>query len=745
MSPRRHPVPAPARVGLVVLGLLTLAVTLVGAARPASAATGVRLPDDGRVLLVSVPRLTWNLVDAIRPPAIGAFVDDAGVASLSVRTIGPVTTAGEGYATIGAGNRATASTLDDGLAFEPGEEVAGTLAGALFERRTGRPPDGAAVVQVAIGAIHRSNDRLLYGAEAGTLGTALADAGRSAAVVGVADTIAGDGRVLLQRQAALAVMDRDGRVAGGRTTGLLVDDPVAPGGLRMDGAAVLAAARDALAEHDVVLVELSDLDRVDADRPVMTAEAYRQRRRDAVEAADAVFAELLAQVDLTRDLVVLLAPAAPRGRDQLTVFALDGPGVPSGDARSATTRRPGYVTLPDVAPTLLHALRVAIPDEVTGTRITVEPGSLQPHDMAVANTEALFRNEVVGPMSVTYIVVQVVVYGLAVVALTGQRSRLRPWVQIAALTVLAVPLVAFLSGLVRVDGLGVAAYVVAVMASAVWPLRRVHLLLPPLLLVAANLLLQLVDVASGGWLQLDTPFGYSPIVAGRFAGFGNLAFALVAMAAIVTATGVWGLPRQSVAPARDRWLVAAGAVLGLTLVMDGLPAFGSDVGGVLSATPAFAVTMALLGGWRIGWRRLLVVGLVTLAVVTAFALADLARPEDSRTHLGRFVAQLLDGEGGTILRRKLQANVSILTSSVWTYVIPAALAFLAFLTARRTGFMRRLLDRVPGAEACVVGGLTAGALGFALNDSGVAIPAMMFGILLPHLAYLVLATERRPG
>ena len=31
-----------------------------------------------------------------------------------------------------------------------------------------------------------------------------------------------------------------------------------------------------------------------------------------------------------------------------------------------------------------------------------------------------------------------------------------------------------------------------------------------------------------------------------------------------------------------------------------------------------------------------------------------------------------------------------------------------------------------------------GVLGFALNDSGVAVPAMMLGVLLPYLTYLLL-------
>ena len=67
---------------------------------------------------------------------------------------------------------------------------------------------------------------------------------------------------------------------------------------------------------------------------------------------------------------------------------------------------------------------------------------------------------------------------------------------------------------------------------------------PALVLVKANWLLQVVDVALGSRLQLNTPFGYSPIVAGRFQGFGNLAFAILAAGALVVATGPLGLQQQ---------------------------------------------------------------------------------------------------------------------------------------------------------------------------------------------------------
>ena len=84
----------------------------------------------------------------------------------------------------------------------------------------------------------------------------------------------------------------------------------------------------------------------------------------------------------------------------------------------------------------------------------------------------------------------------------------------------------------------------------------------------------------GAPLQLNAVFGYSPTVAGRFAGYGNLAFAELAAASIMLAA----LAR----PAASAVVGGSGrrpAVLSLAVVVDGAPFWGSDVGGVLTLVP----------------------------------------------------------------------------------------------------------------------------------------------------------------
>jgi hypothetical protein len=738
-----------AAVTVLVLSLTGMAGAGTDAEGPASPAPMGRVD---KVLVFSVPTLTWQMVLEEMPPVLTGLFERSAVASLSIRTIGPRTTPGEGYATIGAGNRAAVG--DDGAApITVGETVAG-------------------ITVTGLDALEEANEEEGFGARPGALGAALGAAGLEAGVVANADIITPAGIVQAHREAALAVMDARGEVAAGSIgPELSVDDPSAPGGLRSDVGAAAAAFASAWDDAEVVLVEAGDLARLEAVSSVSPdAPPDATDRRAALARADELLGSVLAHVDLTRHLVMVVAPASGRpGGESLTVAALAGPGVDPGVVTSASTNRASYVVLPDVAPTALQALGLEVPTPMNGRTMFSSGGGVPGPDLfrelAADNRSAIFRNRATGPFAVAFIVFQVLTYAAAAAALSWW-PRLRPVVSFLALVTLAQPSLTFLSGLVAYNRLGVAGYVAALFgagaalaALAMAVARRVEgragraaPLVTPLLLVGLTLAVLVVDVLAGGTLQLDTVFGYSPIVAGRFSGYGNLAFALVSMATLVVVTGTWAGARlrragdQAAFSAPKPWLVGAGAVLLVVVVTDGHPALGADVGGVLALVPAGLVMLLLLAGRRVRWTQVVAIGGAAVVALSAFAAIDLARPEEEQTHVGRFAAQVVDGgEGvGTVLERKLGANLSLLFSSVWALVIPVALAFLIFLVWRRPSVLRQLEGDVPGLRALLVGAVVLAVLGGGLNDSGVAVPAMMLGVLLPYVTVLAMALGTRP-
>jgi len=754
----------------IAVAALVIAVAVALVVLPGRSSTS--RADADRVLIVSIPTLTWELVADEEPANLVALLERSAVASASVRTIGIDTDLGEGYATMGAGNRTSVPSGYASLAFPPDATYEGEAVTDVYERRFGVDPGEAEVLQLGAAAIQRRNDDLLYGSEPGSLGRALRAEGRSAAVVGNAELEPEPPLAELNRQVALAVVDERGQVARGRVDGgLLESGPDLPGGVALDAGTVLSEVERVWDDSDVVLVELSDLLRAEATEPVVTPEVADAVAADALARTDDLLGALVDRVDLERDLVLVVSPVSPVGADQLVVAAAAGAGLEPGLARSGTSRRDGYVTLPDIGPTVLDALGIAKPDEMSAAPIASSGGGAPDattfRALADDNVRALFRNSLSGPLTVLFIISQILTYAVAAYALSNQRRRLAGTVAFLLLAGMALPFVSFLAGVfpywrLSVGGAIAAIFAVSGLVAAIAHLvtaravagGRVHsrALVPSVLIMSATVVLLVGDIALGGPLQIDTAFGYGggAIVAGRLAGYGNLAWALMIAALIIAVTGIWGRRELLAGASRDEGdrrgdlAIVAGVFL-LAVLAVGLPALGANVGGTISVVSGLAITMLALTGARIDLRRLVGVGVLTGGVLAVFGVLDLQRDPQDQTHLGRLIDQTLGDEGiaglATVIERKINANLNILLSSVWALIIPAALAFLAFLTWRPPRFLRTLFHRVPGMRACVVGVLATGVIGGVVNDSGIAIPAVMLTLLLPHVAYLVVRTH----
>lgn len=216
----------------------------------------------------------------------------------------------------------------------------------------------------------------------------------------------------------------------------------------------------------------------------------------------------------------------------------------------------------------------------------------------------------------------------------------------------------------------------------------------------------LVDAALGARLAFNGPLGMNAVVAGRFYGISNTAFALVAAALVVgigtswrALTGPDGAPgAQAAAPAGGRaasprylgrrqasWLLVA-VLGGAALLLDGAPQVGADMGGAITLVPTLVVLGAGLAGTRLAWPRLLATAALTVGVVGGFAAWDYSRPSSERTHLGRFVQQVVDGSAWHTLARKAWALVApFVTSAMALTALLVGLAVLggALWWARR--------------------------------------------------------------
>ena len=734
------------------VGAALLAVGVGLGVGPGPAPGAEARPAVDRVLVLSVPHVAWSDLGRGDTPRLDALLDEAAIANLAVRGVRRRTPLGEGDAPLSAGTRAGAPRRIDGLSLAPAERYLGVPAAEEFRRRTGRPATGAAL-NLSVADYHDRNERLLFGGDVGALGAALAGGGVSVAVVANADReLSGPDPVRFGRQAVTALMEPGGTLAAGRVdSGLLRPDPDAPWGHRLDPEAVATAFDAVWRDRSVVLVEASDLARADADAELAPPGFSRRPElmRDALRWTDELAGTLLARVDRERDAVMVIGPSSPQNQSRLTVAALALPGQAPALLRSASTRRSGFVILADVAPTILDLLGLRRPSSMEGRPMGagVRGGEAGDRRALLIDTEAeaRFRDRLVTPVALSFVGAQGVLAALAVVVLARRPGRWRTVIEVGALWLLLTLPLTYLAGLFWFSELGTPAYAAFVAGGALVLAVGVRLLrrsdsgdgwgdvLPVAVALAVMLAVIAGSAITGSRLQLNTVFGDSPIVAGRFSGINNVTFAQLVTATLLLCA--FGFNRLT----GRRRVAFILVLLAGVLVVDGLPAFGADVGGVLAAAPAFVLVAGLLLGARVGARTLVTAALGTVLVLGAFALFDLARPPAERSHLGRLVEQIdADGWGAftQVVERKADANVSVLTRSPWTPMVPAALAFVAYLVYRSPSALAAIFRRLPQLRVALTGLLVAGVLGFALNDSGIAVPGMMLGVLNPVLIYL---------
>ena len=264
--------------------------------------------------------------------------------------------------------------------------------------------------------------------------------------------------------------------------------------------------------------------------------------------------------------------------------------------------------------------------------------------------------------------------------------------------------------------------------------------LPMLLLLclAAVFGLLVVDMLLGAPLQLNTVFGYSVAVAGRFAGVGNLAFALLASGAVVLAALL--AERHGRSGRR-----AALATLALVLVVDALPILGADVGGLLAMVPAFGLVALLLYGRPVRVAELALLAVLSLVALLAVSFLDLARPSDAQTHLARLAEHVLDQRWGTFfdsVTRRWSASFGSGQTGAWVVLIALSAtvaASVAVSVLARRGRSSRWRLATPEAAAAT-GLVVLAALGLVANDSSFAVPFTMLLTVAPVVLHRVATT-----
>ena len=103
------------RLGVLLLAVLAVLLTAVPVPAPPAAAAPAEGASADRVVVVGVPGLVWDDVDPQATPALWALAEGSPIGAVSVRAARATSCVLDGWATLGAGNRARFPAPDESM------------------------------------------------------------------------------------------------------------------------------------------------------------------------------------------------------------------------------------------------------------------------------------------------------------------------------------------------------------------------------------------------------------------------------------------------------------------------------------------------------------------------------------------------------------------------------------------------------------------------------------------------------
>lgn len=172
---------------------------------------------------------------------------------------------------------------------------------------------------------------------------------------------------------------------------------------------------------------------------------------------------------------------------------------------------------------------------------------------------------------------------------------------------------------------------------------------------ALNGLIWFGDGISGNHLTFNSPLTMNALVAGRFYGVSNTAFAFGAVGAMIAllAWADWLKSRYSLGAS----LLAVSGVGLLLVIVDAAPFLGADFGGALALIPTLGVALVKLSGRSLHPRILVLLGLISAGLLSGVAILEWLLRGENSSHLGRFGGQLLGGTFLATIGKKFKALI----------------------------------------------------------------------------------------
>ena len=484
------------------------------------------------------------------------------------------------------------------------------------------------------------------------------------------------------------------------------------------------------------------------------ADGYSLKKLDAqvgdiLESTGWMSADLPNRLGAGRVPVVFssIADGAHEGSSMQATMMVE-PGEPAGLLTSSSTRQPGLVQVPDLAPTLVALSGAEEMDNAAGAPMTSgsHGSDWQARYQAVLDRQVAVKTQ--NDLSTWFFpVVAVLMVGLLALAWflrKNHRELVHSGAYRLGVVFAAMPISTYLVNTVpweratnpdiaMLGALAGWALLLGVL-GLLGPWRR-HKFGPVLFVSTVTVAVLAYDVVTGSQLQMSTLLGEPLLIASRFYGIGNSALALYCCALLLAVAGFASLVTNPL----HRVLIVTLPVL-VSCVILAAPGLGTKFGSVPTLIIGVAYLVLAAASIRFSLKRLgLTVGIAGFVMLTVLFL-DWLRPADQRTHFGRFFDTIISGQALSVLARKIGMNIDILTQSWMTLVLPLIIIgvfWMALDPARfRLHGLQDTYRRIPLLRAAMISLAILLGVGTLINDSGIVVPAVGILFLVPVLTHL---------
>ena len=698
------------------LFLVILFVFLLGSSSYANTEPEQRKSSEKPILIIVADKI--DSLEFYQSPQKGIqrLISEAACGLMSIRSGSGYTHSYSAFLSIGSGNRSTAMGKYNGV-FDKEQELDGLDSGNFWDLITGdlSKLEENNIVVPEIGWIQNQaliSDRKYI---PGLLGTTFRDNGWQTIIIGNTDN-----SFALNRPSGYLLMDKMGVIDNGDIdTGLNRVDPSYPFLYRFDSQRVMMELQRNIGVKKVVVVDYGDFARLDNYREQMLPAQYQKIKTITWNRFSGFINEVLNKWSVSDLNLMLISPSLSKesfnSKKWMTPIVIRTELFSPGLVTSGTTKWNGLVSNIDILPTLAGFSKIKPDGKFPGRMIKPVKSKMYQDTLVKLNVKLNTVNSQQRVLIDWYLGLISMGWIMAILSVLLNKQSAGNWV----LSLVAViPLALIIIPIFPEWSWNISGFFLLILfgslGSFLWtrkyPIENYYFILS-----ATLWLIFVLDQITGWNLIRFSALGYNPATGSRYYGLGNEFMGTFLAISLM-------ISHFSSVISKKRWLAVG--VLGISVLILGMPWWGINFGGTLAATVGFSYYSIQLFQVKLNFHKLGIFGGMGVAAISILGFWDASRAPELQTHLGRFFNLFIQGnyiEVGDVIFRKLAINFRLLLVSPWARIIILTLVIMIIIKIVN---QKNALKANLGWNSIWISGMAA----FFFNDSGV----VAFGTCLAY-------------